>query len=136
MARSSSTRRIRSCPLSGKQCLLHFGGRQPDGKGTALARFGLNRDIPVMLVDQRSAHCESEAGPLSRWLSREERVEDALHVLRADARARVSEPNEELVLLQARAYFQLTTARHRLNGIHRQIREDLGHPADIDADPW
>src|SRR5512143_183398 len=110
--------------------------RQRDEELGALARRGADDDRPLVRLHDALADREPEAGPL--LLRRVERDEDALAGVLGDARAGVAEPDlddvgaaralapeGELVARDARRDGEAPAAGHRLEGVEREVQEDL-----------
>ena len=84
--------------------------RQTDDERRALPFFGLNADIPAVLLEDTEADAQTETCPLAHRLRREERVKDAPGDLTGDVRPGVADGHPYLVSLLAGRHRQHATA--------------------------
>src|SRR5581483_512326 len=87
-----------------------------------------------MLGDEGSANSQPQPGALAGRFRREEGIKDPLLLAERNAHARILESEEYLTVLRSGADGEGTTTRHGLNGIQREIGNNLCHMASIDED--
>ena len=86
-------------------------------------RVAFGFDEPSVLGDHLVSDRQSESR--AGFLGGEERVEDPVQVFRVDAGALVLDGDDHPAIMLVNRYFNLTAARHRLDGVDDQVQQHL-----------
>jgi len=100
--------------------------RQLDCEASTFPRYVAYANLASVFRDDSVTNAEAEAGALSNWLGRVERIEYARSILHAGAA--IGELRYKLPIFMGGAYPQVAVGRCLQNGVNRvvyEIQEDL-----------
>ena len=92
---------------------------------SALAGTALNKDAPVVFLNNAVRQREAKAGSLSNLLGGEERVVDSRDVFGCDSNAGVPKIDYQRAVDRAGVYGQLAAVGHSVTRVQDQVHENL-----------